>query len=362
MASPLLHPDHQFVTVVDSKLLPHNRVTEVSVGHLPCQYVMLVCASKSCGGEAAVGGPGAVGGLGKVTKQTPHGNLFPKGGGLGVGMEGLAYEHSHAIGFHSVGAVGVPLDVLRRRFGAPSLAPLLFDGPADILYNKGIKRNALSALVLPGDPPGAASEGGDGVAVGDPKASGHTRDSSIQIAEGDESLEELAESRAKDLERKLAHRMANEHSHFGAAGHEEAEDLLEDVGGGRGSDAEIEEGKGKLPATRTTRPEKRNHENLALSTLLPTQPIAQGSEEPVETKRTTSDGSVGSGTDEKKNEPELTEVPCGEGPTFREARNDMARMLQSAEAAAMAEAREAERREQVAARRRAGWNALLMGI
>ena len=361
------------MTVVDSKLLPHNRVTEVSVGHLPCQYVMLVCASKSGGGEAAAGGAGAAGGLGKLTKLTPHGNLFPKGGGLGVGMEGLAYEHSHAIGFHSVGAVGVPLDVLRRRFGAPSLAPLLFDGPADVLYNKSTKTNALSALVLPGDPPGAATGGGVGVGVGvgvgDTKASGRTRDSSIQIAEGDESLEELAESRAKDLERKLAQRIAHEHSlRFGAAGHEEAEDVLEDVGGGRGSDAEIEEGKGTLLATRTARPANRNHENLALSTLLPTQPLAQSSEEPiVETQRTTSDGSAESGNndEEKKKKPGLgpTEVPCGDGPIFgEEVRNDMARMLQSAEAAAMAEAREAERREQVAARRRAGWNALLMGI
>ena len=139
-------------------------------------------------------------------------------------------------------------------------------------------------------------------------------------------------------------------------------------GGGRGSDAEIEEGKGTLLATRTARPANRNHENLALSTLLPTQPLAQSSEEPiVETQRTTSDGSAESGNndEEKKKKPGLgpTEVPCGDGPIFgEEVRNDMARMLQSAEAAAMAEAREAERREQVAARRRAGWNALLMGI
>ena len=69
---------HQFITVMDSRPMPHNRVVELALGHLPCRYVQLVCASKSVGSHgAAAGGMG-----GAYGKKRPSALRF---GGVGVG-------------------------------------------------------------------------------------------------------------------------------------------------------------------------------------------------------------------------------------------------------------------------------------
>ncbi len=68
--------------------LAHDRVTEISVGHLPCKFVLLVC------------------------------------------------HHGSPISLSRVEAFGVSHGALSRRFGQPALAPLLFELPTAILYGQ----------------------------------------------------------------------------------------------------------------------------------------------------------------------------------------------------------------------------------
>jgi hypothetical protein len=87
-----------FLTVVEDSRLPHDRVTEFKIGHLPCRYVQIVC------------------------KREP-----PK--------EGLGDLH-HSIGLAGFTVTGISLGDMRRRSGQPGLAPLLFDGPTRILFDE----------------------------------------------------------------------------------------------------------------------------------------------------------------------------------------------------------------------------------
>jgi len=76
------------MTVFEEHRLPHDRVTHLPVGHLPCQYVKLECLR---------GSPVS---LGKVE------------------------------------AFGVPLKALQARGGQDGLAPLLFEGTKDVLFRR----------------------------------------------------------------------------------------------------------------------------------------------------------------------------------------------------------------------------------
>jgi len=68
--------------------LPHDRVTNLAVGHLPCKYVKLECLR-----------------------------------GAPVSLAKLE-------------ALGVPLKALQTRSGQPGLAPLLFEGAKDVLFRR----------------------------------------------------------------------------------------------------------------------------------------------------------------------------------------------------------------------------------
>ena len=82
-----------FVTVVSSRSLPHERISAIDFGHLPCRYVLLLC------------------------------------------------EHGSPISLASVTAVGIPLEILQKR--QPGMDKVLFSAPARIMYGRSYERRAL---------------------------------------------------------------------------------------------------------------------------------------------------------------------------------------------------------------------------
>jgi hypothetical protein len=76
------------MTVFEEHRLPHDRVTHLAMGHLPCQYVKLECLRGS------------------------------------------------PVSLAKVEALGVPLKALQARGGQAGLAPLLFEGTKDVLFRR----------------------------------------------------------------------------------------------------------------------------------------------------------------------------------------------------------------------------------
>lgn len=75
-----------FCSILNRERLPHNRVTEVFLGHLPSRYIHIIC------------------------------------------------HQGYPIGFNRISVYGMSLEKLQQRFGQPALAPLLYNTPASLLF------------------------------------------------------------------------------------------------------------------------------------------------------------------------------------------------------------------------------------